>query len=109
MHRGNGAGRLEWVPLHWNWEEDRHLTIFLTEEGRFRYNRAPMGLLASQDAYTHRYDNIIADVERKTKCVDDTLLWDNRDDLGKHWLRIIDYLVLTGSNGVILHPEPEKF
>ena len=90
-------------------EEDRHLTTFLTEEGRFRYKRAPMGFLASQDAYTHRYDNIIADVERKTKCVDDTLLWDDRDDLGKHWWRIIDYLILTGSNGVTLHPEPEKF
>ena len=90
-------------------EEDRHLTTFLTEEGRFRYKRAPMGFLASQDAYTHRYDNIIADVERKTKCVDDTLLWDDRNDLGKHWWRIIDYLILTGSNGVILHPEPEKF
>ena len=76
---------------------------------RFRYKRAAMGFLASQDAYTHRYDNIIADVERKTKCVDDTLLWDDRDDLGKHWWRIIDYLILTGSNGVILHPEPEKF
>lgn len=37
---------------------------------------APQGFLASGDGYTHRYDRIIADIPRKTKCVDDTLLWD---------------------------------
>lgn len=86
---------------------DRHTTTFITAEGRFRYKRAPMGFVASQDAYTQRYDTIIADVVRKTKCVDDTLLWD--DDVEQHWWRIIDYLALAGSNGVILNPGKFQF
>lgn len=55
--------------------EDRHKTTFLTEQGRYRYKRAPMGFLASQDAYTERYDAIIADVSRKSKCIDDVIMW----------------------------------
>ena len=86
---------------------DRDKTTFLTEQGRFRYRRAPMGFLASQDAYTERYDAIIADVPRKSKCVDDTILWD--DDLKTHWLRVISYLELVGKNGVVLNPDKFQF
>ncbi|KAK4317363.1 hypothetical protein Pmani_011526 [Petrolisthes manimaculis] len=87
--------------------EDRHKTTFVTEQGRFRYCRAPMGFLASQDAYTQRYDSIITDVPRKTKCVDDTIMWDT--DLNEHWWRVIDYLELVGRNGVILNPAKFQF
>ena len=37
---------------------------------------APQGNLASEDAYTRRYDKIIIYIPRKTKCVDDTVLCD---------------------------------
>ena len=87
--------------------EDRHLTTFITEQGRFRYRRAPMGFMASQDAYTARYDAIISDVPRRSKCVDDTVLWD--EDLSAHWWRIIDYLELVGRHGVILNPTKLQF
>ena len=87
--------------------EDRDKTTFLTEQGRFRYCRAPMGFLASQDAYTERYDAIIADVPRKSKCVDDTILWD--DDVKTHWHRVIEYLELVGRNGVVLNPTKFQF
>ena len=87
--------------------EDREKTTFLTEQGRFRYRRAPMGFLASQDAYTERYDAIIADVPRKSKCVDDTILWD--EDLRTHWWRVIQYLELVGKHGVVLNPTKFQF
>ena len=87
--------------------EDRHKPTFITEQGRFRYRRAPMGFLASQDAYTERYDAIIADVLRKSKCVDDTVLWD--DDTATHWWRVIDYLEQVGKNGIILNPAKLQF
>ena len=67
------------VPLR---TEDRYLTTFITPWGRFRYCVAPQGSTISGDAYAGRYDEVIADFERKTKCVDDTALWD--DDLEKH-------------------------
>ena len=65
------------------------MTTFIIPWGRYRYRMAPQGFLASGDGYTRRFDEIIADVERKTKCVDDTLLWD--EDLEKHWWRMLDF------------------
>jgi len=63
--------------------------------------------LASGDGYCRRYDEIIADVERKTKCVDDTVMWD--DGLEAHWWRIINFLDLCGRNGIILNFEKFQF
>jgi hypothetical protein len=54
------------VPIS---EEDRHLTTFTTPWGRYRYKTAPQGYIASGDAYTRRYDEIVADIPSKTKCV----------------------------------------
>ena len=60
------------VPLH---VDDRHLTTFITPWGRYRYRVAPQGYIASGDGYSRRYDEIVADIPNKTKCIDDTLLW----------------------------------
>ncbi len=59
------------VPLR---KQDRHLTTFITPWGHYRYCNAPQGYITSGDGYTKRYDNIVADIPNKTKCVDDTLL-----------------------------------
>ena len=48
-------------------------------------------------------------VQRKTKCVDDTVLWDADDGLEEHWWRMIDFLELAGSNGVVLNHEKFQF
>ena len=88
-------------------EEDRHMLTFITEFGRYRYRVAPQGFVASGDGYTYRYDEILVDVPRKTKCVDDTALWDA--ELEKHWWRMIDYLTLTGNAGVTLNPKKFQF
>ena len=60
------------VALH---EADRHFTTFITPWGRYRYCTAPQGYIASGDGYTSRYDGIVAHIQNKTKCIDDTLLW----------------------------------
>ena len=92
------------VPLC---EDDRHLTTFITPWGRFRYRMAPQGSSASGDGYSRRYDEVIADVERKTKCVDDTVLWD--EDMETHWWRVLKFLGLCGQNGIILNFEKFQF
>ena len=92
------------VPIR---SQDRHYTTFITPWGRYRYRVAPQGFLASGDAYSRRFDEIITDVERKTKCVDDTLMWDN--GLAEHWWRMIDFLSLLGNNGVILNKDKFQF
>ena len=88
-------------------EGDREYTTFITSLGRFWYRMAPQGALGSGDGYSRRFDEVIADVERKTKCVDDTALWD--EDLETHWWRVIDFLELLGRNGIILNFEKFQF
>ena len=92
------------VPIH---PEDRHLTTFLMPWGTYRYRTAPQGFLASGDGCARRYDEIIKDVQRKTKCVDDTVMWDN--ELSDHWWRVIDFLQLVGQNGIVLNDSKFQF
>ena len=92
------------VPVR---KEDRHLLTFITELGRYRYCVAPQGYLSSGDGYTNRYDQIIVDIPRKTKCVDDSALWDT--SLEEHWWRMIDYIILVGNEGIILNPSKFQF
>ena len=56
-------------------EESKPYTTFLTEFGRFRYLRAPMGLNASGDEFCLRTDRAIADLQGTKKLVDDILLF----------------------------------
>ena len=79
------------VPLD---KESVKLKTFITEYGRHQYLRVPQGHTSSGDAYTRRYDDIIADVPRKHKITDDVLL----DDTGieaSFW-HAFDLLVLFG-------------
>ena len=92
------------VPIH---QDDRHLTTFITPWGRYRYKVAPQGYLASGDGYTRRFDEIIQDVPRKTKCVDDTAIWD--EELEQHWWRTLDFLELLGRHGIVLNPKKFQF
>jgi len=92
------------VPLR---ESDRHLTTFITPFGRWRYMRAPQGFLSSGDGYNRRFDAILSSVERKERCVDDTIHYDT--ELEQHWWRTIDLLTRIGQAGVVLNPEKFQF
>ena len=87
------------VPLH---EDDYHLTTFITPWGRYRYRVAPQGYIASGDGYTRRYDEIVADITQKTKCIDDALLW--ADDIEDSFWMAVNWLDRTGKNGITLNP-----
>jgi len=92
------------VPLH---EEDYHLTTFITPWGRYRYRVSPQGYIASGDGYTRRYDEIVADIPQKTKCIDDALLW--ADDLEESFWQSVNWLNVCGENGVTLNPNKFVF
>ena len=92
------------VPIR---EEDRHLTTFITPWGRYRYKTTPQGYIASGDGYTRRYDALVADINNKTKCVDDALLWANTLEESFH--QTVKWLDICGRNGVILNPEKFTF
>ena len=83
-------------------EEDRHMTTFITPRGRYRYCVAPQGYIASGDAYTRRFDEIVMDIPRKTKCVDDTLMWDS--SIEEAFFHTVEWLDVCGNNGISLNP-----
>ena len=82
-------------------------TTFITEWGRFRYTSAPQGFHAAGDGYTRRYDDITIDVPRKSKCVDDTILWD--DTIESAFWHTIDYIDLCAKNGIVFNTEKFHF
>ena len=81
------------VPLA---EEDQHKTTFLTEKGRFCYRRVPQGYGSSNDGYTMRTDEILANVPGKPevndyeKIVDDVIQWSG--DLETAFFRVCGML-----------------
>ncbi|MEL6803743.1 MAG: hypothetical protein AAFO91_08190, partial [Bacteroidota bacterium] len=64
---------------------------------------APQGYIASGDGYCRRFDEIVSHIPKKTKCVDDTLLW--ADDVEQSFLQAVEWLDVCGRNGIILNPE----
>ena len=83
-------------------EEDRHFTTFITPWGRYRYLTAQQGYIASGDAYTSRYDALVAYLGNKTKCVDDALLWATNTEEAFH--QATEWLDLCARNGITLNP-----
>jgi hypothetical protein len=83
------------------------LTTFITPWGRYRYKTAPQGYIASGDGYTRRYDEIVAKIPNKTKCIDDVLLW--ADSLEQSFHQTVHWLDVCGRNGIILNPEKFVF
>ena len=92
------------VPLH---KADRHLTTFITPWGRYRYNTAPQGYIASGDGYSRRFDEIISHIPDKTKCIDDTLLW--ADDITSSFHQAVNWLDICGRHGITLNPDKFTF
>ena len=92
------------VALH---PADRHYTTFITPWGRYRYKTAPQGYIASGDGYTRRFDEIVALVPQKTKCIDDTLLWSS--SISDSFSQAQDWLDLCGRHGITLNPTKFKF
>ena len=88
-------------------EEDRHVTTFITPWGRYRYKVAPQGFMASGDAYTQRFDDIISDFKNKLKCVDDTCMW--ADTFEASFYQACEWLDLCARNGITLNHKKFQF
>ena len=88
-------------------EEDRHITTFITQWGRYRYKVAPQGFISSGDGYNQRFDAIISDFPNKVKCVDDTCMW--ADDIESAFYQTCQWLDLCARNGITLNPKKFQF
>ena len=92
------------VPIR---EEDRHLTTFISPYGRFEYCVLPQGFVAAGDAYTRRFDEIVNDFPNKTKCIDDTCMWET--SIEKAFFQTCQWINLCGQNGIILNIDKFQF
>ena len=90
------------VPLA---EEDQHKTTFLTEKGRFCYRRVPQGYGSSNDGYTMRTDEILANVPGNPevndyeKIVDDIIQWSG--DMETAFYRVCGILSHCAKAGMV--------
>ena len=92
------------VPIHPN---DRHITTFITKDGRFQYRTPPQGLLSAGDGYTQRFDEIIGTFPNHLKCVDDSILWS--DDISTNFYATCSFLDKCSAGGIIFNKDKFKF
>ena len=57
-------------------DENQDLIFFITPWSRFKFKRAPMGLVSSDDKHNRRSDQALGDSSRTVKIVDDVLAYD---------------------------------
>ena len=86
---------------------DRHLTTFITQNGRYRYRTAPQGLLSAGDGYTQRSDAVIGDLPNHLKCVDDSILWG--DDIQSNFFSTCSFLDRCSAGGIIFNSSKFQF
>lgn len=101
---------LDAVQGYWQMElspESKHLTTFISPEGRFRFLRAPMGLNATGDEYNRRGDIAFADLKNIQKVVDDLLI--HTKTFSQHVDTIRAVLHRCRDNGITLSKEKFAF
>ena len=87
--------------------ESRDATTFITQWGRYQYLRAPQGYHASGDVYTQRFDEITKDFTNVSRCIDDSLLWD--EDIESAFWRTCDYIKHCSDNGIVFNADKFVF
>ena len=63
--------------------------------------------MASGDAFTRRFDEIVAHIPNKTKCIDDTLLW--AENIEEAFWQAVEWLDTCGRNGITQNPDKFVF
>lgn len=87
--------------------EDQELTTFITPWGRYKFLRAPMGLISSGDEYNKRGDQALSQLENTVKVVDDILVHDV--DYKSHIENVWAVLKKCEENDITLNPDKFKF
>ena len=94
-------------------EEDRHMTTFATEWGKYRYRRAPQGWLSSGNSYGRSTDDVMEDcpsnpdVRDWEKIVDDIINWTESVEEAFH--RICSIISHCNKHGMVFSAAKFKF
>ena len=92
------------VPIY---PSDRHITTFITKEGRFQYRTTPQGLLSAGDGYTQRFDEIVRGFPNHLKCVDDSIIWD--DSIETNFYATCAFLDKCSLSGIVFNKDKFVF
>ena len=65
------------------------------------------GYIASDEAYSRHFNEIVSHVPKKKKCIVHQLVWS--DNLTKSFYQAVDWLDLCGHHGIILNPDKFVF
>ena len=95
---------------YWQMElckESRHLTTFMSPEGRFLFKRCPMGLNATGDEFNRRGDLALEGLHNIEKVVDDILI--HNESLESHIKSVIEVLKRCRQFGITLSRKKFNF
>ena len=95
---------MEWFPQRGVGEEVEAIQKFITPWGAYQYKVCPQGWLASSDAYSKIYDDILSDF---VKCIDDVCQWDETVE-ASFW-KACKFLEHCSNNGINFNPEKFVF
>jgi len=91
------------VPLA---KESQDYTCFLTEWGRYKFQRATMGLVSAGDEYNRRTEEALEGIPGLIKLVDDICIYSEEYD--DHIKKINLFLDRCRAKGITLNPEKMK-
>ncbi|GFO33256.1 enzymatic polyprotein [Plakobranchus ocellatus] len=89
------------VPIHWQEQVKAGL------DQDVRLGVIEPGYIASGDAYTRCFDEVVSDIDNKSKVIDDTIMWS--PSIEDSFLQAAKWLDLCGRNGIILNPSKFSF
>ena len=75
--------------------------------GAYQYQTCLQGWLASSDAYSKRFDDILRKTRDYVKCIDDVSQWDKTVE-GSFW-KTCNFLEHCSNNGITFNPEKFVF
>ena len=88
-------------------EESQILTIFITQYGRFKFLRAPMGPSSSRDEYYACGDAALQDIDRVEKVVDDILVHSPTPQ--ENLKTVLNVFERCRKQGITFNPEKFEF
>ncbi len=83
------------------------LTTFMTNWGRYRYLRFPQGHCAAGDAFVGRVQQIMAQIPRMVRIVDDMCIFD--ESIESAFWHAWDVLTTCAKNGIVLNISKFQF
>ena len=88
-------------------EESSRLTTFITPWGRYRYLRFPQGHCSAGDAFNGRVQEILSNIPRLVRLVDDICVYD--DTIEGHFWHVWDLLETCAINGIVINRSKLQF